>query len=229
MSKIVISLFGIFMVFSLFHFYHQKEGFFSNLLLEKKIHLIEVNNLKYLKKSQILNSIHVKNNQSFWLFDYSRLADDLEKINEIEKFKFELNPNGVLKINIEEKKPYINWNNNGVFTFLDKTGERLNYNQTFRNILIVHGNKIKENFASLKNIIEKKNQILPYNLYEIYLQKDLSWKLVFENFKCIIFPLEEIDFHNNLIKKLEQMKLTETFNKIDFRIKGRIYLSENKC
>ena len=206
-----------------------KDVFFKNFLFEKKIHKIEINNLRYLKGTEILNSINVKKNQSFWLFNYSQLANDLEKINEIERFKFELNPEGILKINIKEKNPYIIWNNNGVFSFLDKTGEKLNYNQIFNNILIVHGDKVKENFVSLKNIIEKNKKILPYNLNKIYLQKDLSWKLVFENFKCIIFPLEEFAFHNNLIDKLKLMNFTETFNKIDFRIKGRIYLSENKC
>ena len=217
------------MILLLINFYHSKDIFFENFFLKKKIHKIELNNLKYLKRTEILNSIHVKVNQSFWLFNYAQLANDLEKINEVEKFKFELNPNGVLKINIKEKNPYIIWNKNGVFTFLDNTGEKLNYNQTFSNILTVHGNNIKENFISLKNIIEKKNKILPYNLNEIYLQNDLSWKLVYENSKCIIFPLEELEFHNNLIDKLKLMKLTENFNKIDFRIKGRIYLSENKC
>ena len=217
------------MIFFLIYFYQMKDVFFKNFLFEKKIHKIEINNLRYLKGTEILNSINVKKNQSFWLFNYSQLANDLEKINEIERFKFELNPEGILKINIKEKNPYIIWNNNGVFSFLDKTGEKLNYNQIFNNILIVHGDKVKENFVSLKNIIEKNKKILPYNLNKIYLQKDLSWKLVFENFKCIIFPLEEFAFHKNLIDKLKLMNFTETFNKIDFRIKGRIYLSENKC
>ena len=229
MSKIIIFLFGTFMIFFFIYFYYKKDVTFESLLLEKKIHKIEINNLKYLKRTEILNSIHVKKNQNFWLFNYSQLANDLDKINEVEKFKFELNPNGILKIDIKEKNPYIIWNNNGVFSFLDKTGKKLNYNRKFSNILTVHGNNVEENFLGLKNIIENKKKILPYKLNEIYLQKDLSWKLVFENFKCIIFPLEELEFHNNLIDKLKLMNFTETFNKIDFRIKGRIYLSDNKC
>tara|TARA_B100000886_G_scaffold318843_1_gene259172 strand:+ start:90 stop:785 length:696 start_codon:yes stop_codon:yes gene_type:complete len=229
MSKITFLGFSTCAIFLLFYFFEFKYGLINNYLLNKKIYDVEVINLKYLSKQKVLDSIQIKKNQSFWLFNSTKLSNQLSKINEIQKFKFELSPSGVLKIIIKEKKPFVIWNDNGVYTFLDENGKTLNYHNSFSNILTVHGTNLKENFITLREIIEGKESFLPHKLDYIHLQKDLSWKLVFKDLKCIIFPFEEIYSYKNLIIKLQKMKLMEIYNRIDFRIKGRIHLSEEKC
>ena len=50
---------------------------------DKKISKIQVNNLKNLSPSVILNSIYLKEGDYFWKFNPKRLKKDFEKINEI--------------------------------------------------------------------------------------------------------------------------------------------------
>ena len=55
---------------------------------DKKISKIQVNNLKNLSPSIILNSIYLKEGDHFWKFNPKRLKKDFEKINEIKNLIF---------------------------------------------------------------------------------------------------------------------------------------------
>ena len=57
---------------------------------DKKISKIQIDNLKNLSASIILNSIYLKEGDHFWEFNPKRLKKDFEKINEIKNYNFSL-------------------------------------------------------------------------------------------------------------------------------------------
>ena len=73
---------------------------FIKKAFDKKISKIQVNNLKNLSPSVILNSIYLKEGDYFWKFNPKRLKKDFEKINEIKYYNFSIKKNGVLYISI---------------------------------------------------------------------------------------------------------------------------------
>ena len=92
---------------------------------DKKISKIQVNNLKNLSPSIILNSIYLKEGDYFWKFNPKRLKKDFEKINEIKYYNFSLKKNGVLYISIVEKEPYMVWSFSNKKKFIDDEGNIL--------------------------------------------------------------------------------------------------------
>ena len=98
------TFFFFFMLISIGDF-KKKIQFFPS----KKISQIKIENMNLINKEFILKSISLKEGESFWKFNPFQLKKDLSSLNEIKSFKFKLYSNGILKIIIEEKEPYMLW------------------------------------------------------------------------------------------------------------------------
>ena len=70
---------------------------------KKEISKIKVENLNYLKRSYVLDSLYIKEGDSFWRFNSKKLKSNLNLLREIEDYNFELSNDGVLTITINEK------------------------------------------------------------------------------------------------------------------------------
>ena len=92
---------------------------------DKKISKIQINNLKNLSQSVILNSIYLKEGDYFWKFNPKKLKRDFEKINEVKNYNFSLKKNGILYISIVEKEPYMVWSFSNKKKFIDDKGNIL--------------------------------------------------------------------------------------------------------
>ena len=115
-----------------------------NIDLSKSINQIKILNLQNLSEEYILKSINIKVGQSFWDFNSQKLKNSLSKIKEIENFNFELRASGVLKISIDEKKPYMVWKKSNDSIFLDDEANSLNFSKNFFLNLIKFYGKVEK-------------------------------------------------------------------------------------
>ena len=195
---------------------------------QKKITKINILNLNYLDKEYILNSIKINENQKFWSFNKQQLKNDLYKLNEVKNFKFELLPSGILNIFIEENYPFILWNDGESLEYLDKKGGILQFNHSFQNLLTIYGKGVDQQIHKLVSIFSEQND-LNKDTEKIYYFENVGWQFHLKKGKCFLIPDQDLKKSIDIIDNIKRLELFEKFNKIDMRIKGRIYLSETKC
>ena len=198
---------------------------------DKKISKIQVNNLKNLSPSIILNSIYLKEGDYFWKFNPMRLKKDFEKINEIKYFNFSLKKNGVLYISIVEKNPHMVWSFSNKKKFIDDEGNILRLFGPDKNQLIqISGYINKKKFSYLNNVLKKNNQFKS-SIKNIYYFENTGWKIILHDKTCIILPEKKL---SNVLsffeKKIKSSKIYYDYKYYDMRVLERIYVSkENKC
>ena len=198
---------------------------------DKKISKIQVNNLKNLSPSVILNSIYLKEGDYFWKFNPKRLKKDFEKINEIKYYNFSLKKNGVLYISIVEKEPYMVWSFSNKKKFIDDEGNILRLFGPDKNRLIqISGYINKKKFSYLNNVLKKNNQFKS-SIKNIYYFENTGWKIILHDKTCIILPEKKL---SNVLsffeKKIKSSKIYYDYKYYDMRVLERIYVSkENKC
>ena len=159
-----------------------------NINLTKSINQIKILNLQNLSEEYILKSIEVKVGESFWNFNSRKLKNDLSKINEIENFYFQLSATGVLEISIDEKKPFMVLKKKNESIYLDDEANPLNFSKkSFLNLIKVNGYIDKEKLKGFNDAL-KKFSSLRSNIEEIFYIKNIGWKLIFNNKKCLYLP-----------------------------------------
>ena len=198
---------------------------------DKKISKIQVNNLKNLSPSVILNSIYLKEGDYFWKFNPKRLKKDFEKINEIKYYNFSLKKNGVLYISIVEKEPYMVWSFSNKKKFIDDEGNILRLFGPDKNQLIqISGYINKKKFSYLNNVLKKNNQF-KLSIKNIYYFENTGWKIILHDKTCIILPEKKLSYVLSFFeKKIKSSKIYYDYKYYDMRVLERIYVSKkNKC
>ena len=198
---------------------------------DKKISKIQVNNLKNLSPSVILNSIYLKEGDYFWKFNPEKLKKDFEKINEVKNYNFSLKKNGILYISIVEKEPYMVWSFSNKKKFIDDEGNILRLFGPDKNQLIqISGYINKKKFSYLNNVLKKNNQFKS-SIKNIYYFENTGWKIILHDKTCIILPEKKL---SNVLsffeKKIKSSKIYYDYKYYDMRVLERIYVSKkNKC
>ena len=204
--------------------------FFKNSF-DKKISKIQINNLKNLSQSVILNSIYLKEGDYFWKFNPEKLKKDFEKINEVKNYNFSLKKNGILYISIVEKEPYMVWSFSNKKKFIDDKGNILRLFGPDKNQLIqISGYINKKKFSYLNSVLKKNNQFRSL-IKNIYYFENTGWKIILHDKTCIILPEKKL---SNVLsffeKKIKSSKIYYDYKFYDMRVLERIYVSKkNKC
>ena len=198
---------------------------------DKKISKIQINNLKNLSQSVILNSIYLKEGDYFWIFNPKKLKKDFEKIKEIENYNFSQKKNGILYISIVEKEPYMVWSFSNKKKFIDDKGNILRLFGPDKNQLIqISGYINKKKFSYLNSVLKKNNQFRS-SIKNIYYFENTGWKIILHDKTCIILPEKKL---SNVLsffeKKIKSSKIYYDYKFYDMRVLERIYVSKkNKC
>lgn len=198
---------------------------------DKKISKIQINNLKNLSQSVILNSIYLKEGDYFWKFNPEKLKKDFEKINEVKNYNFSLKKNGILYISIVEKEPYMVWSFSNKKKFIDDKGNILRLFGPDKNQLIqISGYINKKKFSYLNSVLKKNNQFRS-SIKNIYYFENTGWKIILHDKTCIILPEKKL---SNVLsffeKKIKSSKIYYDYKFYDMRVLERIYVSKkNKC
>jgi cell division septal protein FtsQ len=218
----IISLFGINQIYS------YSEINLIEFFPQKRITKINFMNLKYLDKEYLMNYLDIHLNQYYWSFSSKKLIENLKSINEISNFEFTLHPSGVLDIFIDEKHPFMLWNDDNNFSYIDKEGKILRYNFSFKNLLIISGKNADKNISKISNI-DKYQETIFENLKKIYFIENVGWKFLLNDEKCFLIPVNDFEKSMKILKKITGLEIYKEYKSIDLRIKGRIYLGKKKC
>ena len=204
---------------------------FVKSFFDKKISKIQIENLKNLSPSIILNSIYLKEGDYFWRFNPKRLKKDFEKINEIKNYNFSLKKNGILYISIVEKKPYMVWTFSNKKKFIDDKGNVLRLSGPDKDQLIqISGYINKREFSYLNDVLKKNNQFR-LSIKNIYYYENTGWKIILQDQTCIILPEKKLDDVLSFFeKKIKSSKIYYDYKFYDMRVLERIYIrKKNTC
>ena len=197
---------------------------------KKKIHIIELKNNKKISKDYFFEKISVKKGQNFWKFNPFKLRKDLENFNEIKNFNFYLDWSGKLQIEINEKEPFMIWIRNEKVNFIDFNGSILKFdiNENKNKVIKLYGNDANIQISKLNNLLLKEEKTLN-SISSIFYQKNIGWKIIFLNSKCVLLPLKKLEKLLDIFQNVTNSELYSQFNFFDLRIFGRVYMSNKKC
>ncbi|MFL2661401.1 MAG: cell division protein FtsQ/DivIB [Alphaproteobacteria bacterium] len=214
---------------SLFHFY--SDSFYSlNLLEQKKINKILILNNRYFSDKYFISKLSIFEGESFYKFNPYTLKKELDKIQEIKSYKFEINLNGELSIIIYEKKPFMLWHKGNKDIFVDDEGNTLNYDyhRDDKELVDLYGENADKYIFALKDYLDV-NILKKLKIQKITFNQDLGWKLHISKSKCFYLPIKKLDKMMDIFENIIVSDLFQKYNIFDFRILGRVYMSKNKC
>ncbi len=219
---IISSTFFFFFILISIGDFKKKIQFFSSKIITQ----IKIENLNLIDREFILKSISLKEGESFWKFNPSKLRNDLNSLNEIKNFKFKLHPNGILKIRIEEKEPYMLWKISNQKKIIDEKANILNYNN-FRDqdLIIIDGYIDKKKFLKLNNVL-KDNKSFKNNIKLIFFSENIGWKILLKDRTCLQLPFNKIDQTLNVFQEIKDSQIYSKYRSYDMRILKRIYLKK---
>ena len=202
----------------------------KEIFTKKKINVIELINNDKISKDYFFEKISIKEGQNFWKFNPFKLQKDLENLNEIKNFNFYLNWNGKLQIEINETVPFMIWIRNEKINYLDFNGRILKFdmNGNKGKMIKLFGQNANEKISGLNNLLLKKKKTLN-NINTILYQKNIGWKIIFVNNKCVLLPLKKLEKVLDIFQNIINSEFYNQFNFFDLRVFGRVYLSNKKC
>ena len=207
-----------------------KNNYIKEIFKEKKIKIIELINNDKISKDYFFKKISVKEGQSFWKFNPFKLKKDLENFNEIKNFTFYLNWSGILEIEIDETEPFMIWIRDENINYVDFNGIILNFDiqEEKDSIIKLFGNNANLKISELNNLLLEKEKTLS-SINSIFYQKNIGWKLIFHNNKCVLLPLKKLEKVLDIFQDIKNSELYSQFNFFDLRVFGRVYMSNKKC
>ncbi len=207
-----------------------KNNDIKKIFKKKKINIIELINNDKISKDYFFKQISIKEGQSFWKFNPFKLKKDLENFNEIKNFTFYLNWSGILKIKIDEKEPFMIWIRDENINYVDFNGIILNFDvkEEKDSIIKLFGNNANLKISELNNLLLEKEKTLS-SIDSIFYQKNIGWKLIFHNNKCVLLPLKKLEKVLDIFQDIKNSELYNQFNFFDLRVFRRVYMSNKKC
>ena len=200
-----------------------------NEIFKKKINIIKLIDNDQISKDYFFKKISIKEGQSFWKFNPFKLKKDLENFNEINNFTFYLSWSGILKIKINETKPFMIWIRDESINYIDSNGGILKFNikEQKDSIIKLFGNDANFKISELSNLLLKKETLISIN--SIYYQTNIGWKIIFHNNKCVFLPLKKLEKVLDIFQDIRNSELYNQFNFFDLRVFKRVYMSNKKC
>ncbi len=228
MRSFIIFLFALFTI--LFGNLVVSSNFIKEIFNKKKINVIELINNEKISRDYFFENISVKEGQNFWKFNPFKLQEDLENFNEIKNFNFNLNWRGKLQIKIHETEPFMIWIRNEKVNYIDLNGSVLKFeiNENKDKIIKLFGKNANIKVSELNNLLLKKAKIID-SVNSIFYQRDIGWKIIFLNSKCVLLPLKKLEKVLDIFQNIKNSELYSQFNFFDLRIFGRVYMSNKKC
>ena len=159
-----------------------KNNEIKEIFKKKKINIIELINNDKISKDYFFKKISVKEGQSFWKFNPFKLKKDLENFNEINNFTFNLSWSGILKIKINETKPFMIWIRDECINYIDSNGGILKFNikEQKDSIIKLFGINANLYISELNNLLLKKEKTLS-SINSIFYRNNIGWKIIFQN------------------------------------------------
>ena len=141
-----------------------------------------------------------------------------------------MNWRGKLQIKINETEPFMIWIRNEKVNYIDLNGSVLKFeiNENKDKIIKLFGKNANIKVSELNNLLLKKAKIID-SVNSIFYQRDIGWKIIFLNSKCVLLPLKKLEKVLDIFQNIKNSELYSQFNFFDLRIFGRVYMSNKKC
>ena len=122
------------------------------------------------------------------------------------------------------------WYNENKYIFIDDEGNKLNYDYypDDKLLLNLNGKNADKYISLLKEYLNVKI-IKKLKIQKISFNEDLGWKFYINNSKCFYFPTKKLDKMMDIFENIIVSDLFKKYNFFDFRILGRVYMSNNEC
>jgi len=122
------------------------------------------------------------------------------------------------------------WIRNEKVNFIDFNGSILKFdiNENKNKVIKLYGNDANIHISKLNNLLLKEEKTLN-SISSIFYQKNIGWKIIFLNSKCVLLPLKKLEKLLDIFQYVTNSELYSQFNFFDLRIFGRVYMSNKKC
>ena len=207
-----------------------KKELIEDVFTSKRINKIKLINNKHIPEELIFSKINVKENQIFWLFNPFAFKRDLDSIREIQNYNFKLGWDGVLTIRIEEKMPFMLWVDDDKNKYIDQNGNilQLKINDPPENFIRLFGEDANQKIAELSDAL-KNNIFILKDVDKILYKKNIGWQIKLIDNNCIFLPIKKLDKLIKMFENISNSDLYDRFSFFDFRIIGRVYMSNKEC
>ena len=141
-----------------------------------------------------------------------------------------MNWSGKLQIEINETEPFMIWKRNENINYIDLNGNILKFDVKADNdgIIKLFGNNANFQISELNNLLLKKEKTLN-SINSIFYQKNIGWKITFNDNKCVLLPLKKLEKVLDIFQDIVNSELYDQFTFFDLRVFRRVYMSNKKC
>ena len=190
---------------------------FKNFASLKKIDVLG-NNL--LLKKSILELINVRVGQKLYLISANDIRDKLLKLDEISDVNVNINYSGLIKITINERKPFAIWWNKNSPWLIDEEGSKIlkiKDVDSYKNLVIIFGQNFNDKLKTFLDLLK------PFSLYgkikSLHYVGNRRWDVYIED--NIVIKLPENNIANSIKKTekvLNSLKYKDKIDIIDLRL-----------
>ena len=221
------------------YYYAKNRGYFEKLDKFISVHFgdfasvkkVEIKGNSLLSTDDILKIVDIKREDKLYRYSAQKIKDELLKRREIRDVNVQINYSGIIRIIVDEKKPFAIWWNDNISWLVDKDGDeilKIKDVQQYNNLIIIFGKNIK---GKLKNFLDVIRAYPLYNnittmhyignrRWDVYLHNDVIVKLPEKNVVAAL---------GNAEKVLKSLKYQNKIDILDLRLyPKRVFLKLRK-
>ena len=175
---------------------------------------VEIKGNSFLSSDKILKITGIKRGEKLYQYSAQEIRDRLLTRTEIKDVNVQINYSGIIKIVIDEKKPFAIWWNDNVPWLIDEDGNeilKIKSLEQYNNLIIIFGKNIRKN---LKNFLDVIGTCSLYKyVVSIHHVGNRRWDMYLDN--NIVVKLPEQNIAAALEKAEKVLKSLKYQNKID--------------
>ena len=221
------------------YYYAKNRGYFKKLDKLISVHFgdfalvkkVEIKGNSLLSTDDILKIVDIKREDKLYRHSAQKIKDELLKRREIRDVNVQISYSGIIRIIVDEKKPFAIWWNDNISWLVDKDGDeilKIKDVQQYNNLIIIFGKNIKGKLKSFLDVIRVYplyNNITTMHYvgnrrWDVYLHNDVIVKLPEKNVVAAL---------GNAEKVLKSLKYQNKIDILDLRLyPKRVFLKLRK-
>ena len=229
-----ILLIILFVSIIFFSFFYKKIEVFSINYIQKfsddyeyNLSIINISDLKYIKKNEILDLFVDYKNKSIFFVPISTIVDDIKNINWVKKINIKTDYHQTITVTLEEKEPIGIFFDNGKKILFSNNLTYLNTienNKKYSHLIVFSG---ENSVINSKKLIANLDDIFKKNVISASFIGNRRWNLLLNNLILIKMPekniKDAIENYNKIYFNLSNKDLND-IESIDLRIQNQAIL-----
>ena len=228
LRKKLLKLFIIVFCLTALYYYMGSKGYFKELdefisthfksfLIVKRI---EIRGNSLLSDDKILEICDIKESNELYQYSAQEIRNKLLAIKEIKDANVQINYSGIIRILIEEKKPFAIWWNDNIPLLIDEDGDeilKIKDVEEYHNLIIIFGANINKQLKSFLHII--KQYPLYQNIISMHYVGNRRWDIYLNNNIVVKLPEQNLVIALARAEKvLKSLKYKDKIDILDLRL-----------